>query len=283
MRVHRADWFFRIATGALFATALVGLAELVALQRQIAAAQPSSPARGKRAPDLAAPAPVIEVDRALGEAAASAGLRRLSSVRRLGPEKVEVDFEGRPDAALAFLSIAASRNILGACERVRMIPADESGADVSVQAVFNPIAPAGAADAGAGNASGAKPRNAFVALWRAPRRDVHAESRARLARIERERRRAAAEREEETRARREAAEREAQRNRIASALSLTGIVHNGSEPIAFIGSGGGSTLARTGDTILGATVTAIREERGEVEFDYAGRFQFVLRLDGGAR
>lgn len=212
--------------------------------------------------------------------ARDAGVARLLglSARDGASKPVSIEWEASQPATLRFLSIIERSG--GICGDLTITAAPSSAGFLRARGSFGGTLQLSSSPIALGVENNRSARNVFAPLWR----DA---AEARRAREDRERKKI-----EEVRAaeqlKMESARRSQQedlmiqtkKREIENRLSVTGIVNNGREALAFVSDSSGSTrMVRDGDSIGEARVNAIDERRGEVRLDYQGKFEVVLKLN----
>lgn len=198
-----------------------------------------------------------------------------------GRPMVQIEWQSDPAGAYRFLARLQSRNVVGAIREFQATPAEEN--DQRYRASFE--APDAAARASSPEPAAIPPalrKPVFDRVVRAQQvvPDPRAEEKARRAQEE-ARRLEAARQAELQREKDEIRRRDDARRALENGFSVTGIVHDGREAVAFIAprhGRGAARLVRMGDRIEGARVVAIDEELGEVRLDQDGLFQVTWTL-----
>jgi len=125
-------------------------------------------------------------------------------------------------------------------------------------------------------------RNLFKPLWKSAQpspQDLEAERKmaSETARAEQQKQL------EELRHQEDARQQDSKKREIESALSLTGIVNDGQNTLAFIKnkSNNDKTLSlQQGETVADCTIVSINSASGTVTLDYQKKFQITLNLNG---
>jgi hypothetical protein len=236
--------------------------------------------RSGASPQAGSPASDVLIQGIVGDEARKAGVRRLLNVGgSAGPagDTLTVEWEAKGPASFRLVERLQSR--LGRCEKLDITSAEPPLLHVTT-AFERRLSPA-AGGAAVQISTTAFARNVFAPLWK-PRPENVALAQARELKKQEDERKAEQERaDQERQAREEQQQLASKQQQLETQLSLTGIVNNGHEALAFVSNrsaGGQATMLRSGDLINDARVTAIDEAKGEVALDYRGKFQVHLKI-----
>lgn len=218
----------------------------------------------------------------IGEAAARAGIKKLTNLNMDGPEKnplIQLAWDSSLSTSQIFMTMLQSENLVGPVLRLQMAPSSSSGGDVSAKAIFQ-----------SPNGLGSNPK----VIGDFPVRPVFASAKKmagvadssmpHLRTDHNASRKEWEQKEQVRRAQEEIALLENKKREIESTLVLTGIVNNGRDTMAVVDAIGAQRklwMVKTGDVINDVRVATIDAARGEVALDYEGKTQVVLRLGTG--
>jgi len=231
--------------------------------------------------------PQEKLHETLSRVAKEAGLKRLLSVAAddaADGGTVQLVWESDQNSSLLFYDLLHARGIIGRSRRLQIAGSESTPGFIHVTADFIPGNPVSHAGLSKKSVVARKiERPVFKPLWSSMVANQSSENarekkRLELARVEEQRLA------EKRRYEQEAEQRLLlKRRQLESELALTGIVNNGREALAFIVRGGGGThqtlMLHQGEEIADARVVSIDESRGEVQLDYQGKFQVVLRMN----
>ncbi len=215
---------------------------------------------------------------AIAREANACGVRRLVGVELA--ERAQIEWEGTPVTALRFVDALIAKKIVGRCERLRLTTDAAEPAIVRIRGEFDRRAVVKM-----DRSTDASIRNVFFPLWSERRDPPPTVANAAADKKREHEQQMEREKAEKDRLEREQMQQlENKKRELETGLSVSGIVNNGREPIAFVSAraGGQTLMLRGGDTIQDAQVTAIDEKKGEVRLDYLGKFQVSLRLNAAA-
>lgn len=198
--------------------------------------------------------------------------------QRSSPE-LEIQWESDLISSLKFLTGLESAGVVGACVQTRISRVENAPTQLNVNSVFS-LNRSTEAVMAALPMPAARYQQVFFPLWRSA--PVNSAERKHKKVLEREARLRDQERlERERREKAEETQREAKRRQLEAGLSVTGIVNNGEQTLAFVSIGGGSSktlILKTGDTVQEARVADIDEARGLVVLDLGDGSEATLRL-----
>lgn len=125
-------------------------------------------------------------------------------------------------------------------------------------------------------------RNVFAALWQEQTVNANDVALAQAKKFEEQQRQEQARLQNEQQARAADELLTSKRRELQGGYTLTGIVNDGKQPIAFVSeksSGGKALMLRQDDMVSDARVARIDEQKGEMQLDYQGKFQLLFHIN----